>query len=132
MSMTDTISDLLTRLRNAKKQKFESVEMPDSRMKQSILKILKSEGYIRNYSVRKRKSYSVIKVLMKYTPEGTPSFDKIDRVSRPGRRVYVDKKSIPTIAGGMGVAIISTPQGLMTSKEARKRGVGGELICKIQ
>ncbi|MFA6451492.1 MAG: 30S ribosomal protein S8 [bacterium] len=130
--MTDTTSDLLTRLRNAKKQKFESVEMPDSRVKQSILKILKSEGYIRNYSVRKRKSFGVIKVLMKYTPEGEPSFDKIDRISKPGRRIYVDKNNIPTIAGGMGTAIISTSQGMMTTTEAKKRGVGGELICKIQ
>ena len=132
MSMTDTISDLLTRLRNARKQKFESIEMPDSRMKQNILKILKSEGYIRNYSVRKRKSYNLIKVFMKYTPEGEPAFEKIERISRPGRRTYVDKNRIPVVAGGMGTAIISTPQGLMTSKEAKKRGVGGELICKIQ
>ncbi len=129
--MTDPISDLLTRLRNAKKQKFETVEMPDSKLKQSVLKILKNEGYIRNYAVRKRKSFSVIKVFMKYTPEGEPAFDKIERVSRPGRRIYVDKDNLPVVAGGMGTAIVSTSSGVMTSHEAKQKGVGGEVICKV-
>ena len=129
--MTDPVGDLLTRLRNARKQKFETVEMPDSKLKQSVLKILKNEGYIRNYAVRKRKSFNVLKVFMKYTPEGEPAFDELDRVSRPGRRVYVDKNNLPVVAGGMGTAIISTSGGVMTTQEAKKKGVGGEVLCKV-
>jgi len=129
--MTDPIGDMLTRLRNAQNQKFETVEFPASRVKLDILKILKEEGYIKNFAVRKRKSFNVIKVFLKYTPEGQPSFEKMIRVSKPGRRIYIDSKSIPTIAGGAGLAVVSTSQGIMGSNEARTRRLGGELICKI-
>ncbi len=132
MSMNDTLSDMLTRIRNAKKQRFESVEMADSKLKQAILKILKSEGYIKNFAVRKRKNYNLIKVTMKYTPEGEPVFDRIDRISKPGRRIYVDKQNLPVVAGGNGIAVVSTSLGVMTASEAKKKGVGGELLLKVQ
>ena len=131
MSMTDPISDMLTRLRNAQRQQFEVVEMPASRMKQDILKILKAEGYIKNFAVRKRKKHSILKVFLKYTPEGEPAFERIERVSKPSRRIYVDRKNVPVVAGGMGTAIISTSSGVMTSQEAIQKGCGGEVICRV-
>jgi small subunit ribosomal protein S8 len=132
MSMTDPIADLLTRMRNASRQHFEFTDVPASKLKQEILKLLKKEGYIRNYAVRKRKSGSVIKVFLKYTPEGEPAFEKITRVSKPGRRTYVGKDEMPVVAGGMGTSVISTPRGLLTSQESRKRGLGGEIMFNIQ
>ena len=129
---TDPIADLLTRLRNGAKQKFASVEMPASRLKMEVLKILKREGYIKNFVTRKRKNFNTLKVYLKYSEAGENSFEKIDRVSKPGRRVYVDKKTIPIIAGGMGMAVISTSRGLLTSQEAYKRGLGGEVMFKVQ
>lgn len=131
MSMVDPISDMLTRLRNAKSQGFATVEMPASRLKTEILKILKKEGFIKNFVVRKRKGHNVLKVYLKYSDEGESSFDYVQRVSKPGRRVYVDKKSIPLVAGGMGIAVMSTSQGVMTGHEARRRQIGGEVICNI-
>lgn len=131
MSMTDTIADMLTRLRNGASQQFASVDMPASRMKVEILKLLKREGYIKNFVTRKRRSFNVLKVYLKYTEDGVCAFEKIMRVSKPGCRVYVDKKNIPIVAGGNGTAIISTSSGLLTSQEAWKRGLGGEVICKI-
>jgi small subunit ribosomal protein S8 len=131
MGMTDPIADMLTRLRNAQRQNFESVEMPASKMKLEMLKIMKAEGFIKNYAVRKRKSHNVIKVFLKYGPDGEPAIEKLARVSKPSRRTYIDKRNIPLVAGGMGTAIISTSGGLMTSQEARKKGVGGELICTM-
>lgn len=122
---------MFTRLRNAKDQKFATTELPASRLKAEILKLLKREGYIRNYVVRKRGGHNRLKVFLKYTEAGDPSFDKIERVSKPGRRVYVAKNEIPRVAGGMGTAILSTSSGLITDVEARRMGLGGELICKI-
>lgn len=131
MGMTDPVADMITRMRNAARQHFEFTEMPASKLKQEILKVLKKEGYIKNYAVRKRKNFNVLKVFLKYTPEGTPAFEKIERISRPGRRVYVDKDSMPFIAGGMGMAVVSTSKGVLSSHEAKKRGFGGELLFKI-
>jgi len=129
--MTDPIADMLTRMRNASRQSFEFTEIPASQSKQNVLSILKREGYIKNFAVRKRKNFNVIKVFLKYTPEGEPAFERIERVSKPSRRVYVSKEEIPLIAGGMGMAVISTSLGVMSSQEARKKGVGGEVICQI-
>ncbi len=131
MAMVDPISDMLTRMRNAKDQSFATVEMPASRMKMEILKMLKKEGFIRNFVVRKRKGHNVLKVYLKYTDEGVPSFDYITRISKPGRRVYVDKNNIPLVAGGMGITVVSTSQGIMTGHEARRRKIGGEVVCNI-
>jgi small subunit ribosomal protein S8 len=132
MSVNDTIADMLTRIRNGAKQKFATVDMPASRMKVEVLKILKREGYVKNFVTRKRKSFNILKVYLKYTEQGECAFDTITRVSTPGRRIYVDKKNIPIVAGGFGTAIISTSRGLLTSQEAFKKGLGGEVICKIQ
>lgn len=131
MSVNDPIADMLTRLRNGAKQNFASVEMPASRMKMEVLKILKREGYIKNFVTRKRKNFNMLKVYLKYAETGQNSFEKIERVSTPGRRQYVDKKTIPIVAGGNGTAIISTSRGLLTSQEAVKRGLGGEVVMRI-
>ena len=131
MTMVDPISDMLTRIRNAKNQNFATVEFPASRMKSEILKIMKREGYIRNYVVRKRGGHNRLKVFLKYTEEGEPSFDNLQRISRPGCRVYVDSRNIPMVAGGMGTAIMSTSKGLMTDKDAREQGIGGEVLCRM-
>jgi len=131
MTMSDPISDMLTRLRNAKDKNFATVELPASRTKTEVLKILKKEGYIRNYVVRKRGGHNKLKVFLKYTDEGVPSFDYIERVSKPSRRVYVDKRNIPMVAGGMGTAILSTSKGMMSDKDAREQGVGGEVVCQL-
>ncbi len=129
--LTDPIADMLTRIRNGKDQKFASVEMPASKLKMEILRILKAEGYIKNFVIRKRKGINYIKVYLKYTEDNSPSFDHLVRNSKPGRRIYVDQNDIPLIAGGRGMAVISTSQGLMTGKEARSKGIGGEFICSI-
>ena len=131
MTMVDPISDLLTRLRNARNQNFATIELPASRTKIEILKILKNEGYIRNYVVRKRGGHNRLKVFLKYTEDGEPAFDNIQRMSSPGRRIYVGTKDIPRVAGGMGTAIISTSKGMMTDKTAREQGIGGEVVCQL-
>ena len=133
--MTDPIADMLTRIRNALKAKHESVEFPTSRMKIEILKILKSNGYIRNFSVKgygkKGSPRRKIRVLLKYAESGAPSISYLKRISKPGRRVYVSKDELPRVLGGMGLSVISTSQGVMTSSSARKRNLGGEVICNI-
>ena len=131
MSINDPIADMLTRIRNAAKAGHATADMPASRLKVEVLKILKREGYIKNFVTRKRKTFNVLKVYMKYAEDGECAFERIDRVSTPGRRMYVDKKTIPIVAGGYGTAIISTSRGLLTSQEAFKRGIGGEILCKI-
>ena len=105
--------------------------MPASRLKVEVLKILKREGYIKNFVTRKRKTFNVLKVYMKYAEDGQCAFEAIERISTPGRRVYVDKKTIPIVAGGYGTAVISTSRGLLTSQEAFKRGIGGEVLCQV-
>jgi len=106
-------------------------DMPSSSLKVEVLKILKREGYIKNFVTRKRKTFNVLKVYMKYTESGECAFESIQRTSTPGRRVYVDKKNIPLVAGGYGTAVISSSRGLLTSQEAYKRGIGGEVLCQI-
>lgn len=131
MTMVDPIADLLTRLRNCNMREQASFEVPASKAKGEVLRLLKEEGYIRNFVSRKRKSFSYYKVFMHYTPEGEKAFTHLDRVSRPGRRVYVPRKRLPIVARGTGVAIVSTSRGVLTSKQAWKEGVGGEVICTI-
>jgi small subunit ribosomal protein S8 len=131
MSMVDPIADLLTRIRNGNAARFPFVEVPQSRLKGEVIKLLKREGYIRNYSYRRRQTHMVLKVYLKYTDSGEKAFNNLQQVSRPGRRVYVGKDELPLVAGGLGTAIVSTSHGLMTSKEARNRGVGGEVICYV-
>ncbi|MEJ5227951.1 30S ribosomal protein S8 [Thermodesulfovibrio sp.] len=129
--LTDPIADMLTRIRNAIKVKADKVDIPASRIKIEIAKILKEEGFIKSYKIIKDKKQGIIRVNLKYTPEGDSVISNLQRVSKPGRRVYVGKAEIPSIMGGLGVAILTTSMGIMTDKECRQRGVGGELLCYV-
>lgn len=131
MSMTDPIGDMLTRIRNANMVKHESVEMPSSKMKIEIAKILKKEGYIRDFRYYKFQNKFNLKVFLKYGEKNTNTLMGIERVSKPGRRIYSGKDEIPKVLGGLGVAILSTSKGVLTDKEARSAGVGGEIICRV-
>jgi small subunit ribosomal protein S8 len=131
MSMTDPIADLLTRIRNGQKAGKAQVRMPSSGVKKSILKVLQDEGYINGFStetVAKGKEELVVE--LRYH-DGRPVIDDLKRVSRPGRRVYRGKDELPTVFGGLGVAIVSTSDGLMSDREARAKGRGGEVICVV-
>jgi small subunit ribosomal protein S8 len=131
MSMTDPIGDMLTRIRNAHLVKQESVEMPSSKMKIEIAKILKKEGYIRDFRYYKFQNKFNLKVFLKYGERQARTILGLERLSKPGRRIYTGKDDIPKVLGGLGIAIISTSRGIMTDKDARKTGVGGELICQV-
>lgn len=129
--LTDPIADMLTRIRNGIKVKADKVDIPASRLKIEIAKILKEEGFIKSYKIVKDKKQGVIRVNLKYTPEGDSVISNLERISKPGRRVYVGKEEIPHVMGGLGVAILTTSLGIMTDKECRQKGVGGELICYV-
>jgi small subunit ribosomal protein S8 len=129
--MTDPIADMLTRIRNASKAKLEKVDIPSSKLKLEIAKILKDEGYIKNLKMVKDRRQGVIRIYLKYTDEESPVIQGIKRISRPGCRVYVGNIAIPRVMGGMGTAILSTPRGVQTGKQAKKDNVGGEVLCHI-
>jgi len=131
MTVSDPIADMLTRIRNAMMARHDFVLMPASKMKLSIAKILKGEGFINDYEVLKGKSHRMIKVHLKYLGKNQPVIGGLERVSKPGLRVYVQRKEIPRVYGGLGIAIVSTPQGVMSGYQARRRGVGGELLCYV-
>ncbi|MBI3354224.1 MAG: 30S ribosomal protein S8 [Nitrospirae bacterium] len=131
MVMTDPIADMLTRIRNASKVKFDKVDIPSSRIKGEIVKILKEEGFIKNYKFLKDKRQGLIRVYLKYTQDEKQILTGIKRVSTPGRRVYSGVDEIPHIKGGLGVAILSTPKGILTDKEARRSKIGGEILCYV-
>lgn len=131
MSMTDPIGDMLTRIRNANMVRHESVEMPSSKMKIEIAKILKKEGYIRDFRYYKFQNKFNLKVFLKYGEKQAQILKGIQRVSKPGRRVYSGKEEIQKVLGGLGVAILSTSKGIMTDKEARTAGIGGEVVCQV-
>src|SRR5689334_22877087 len=134
MSMTDPVSDFLTRLRNAAKAQHQDVIIPSSNLKRELARILKEQGYIEGYEVRPPASGQPgeeISITLKYTEDRKPVISGIERVSRPGRRTYVDHAHIPRIQGGMGTAIISTSRGVMTGHDARIQGVGGEVVAKV-
>jgi small subunit ribosomal protein S8 len=134
MSMTDPVSDFLTRLRNAAKAQHHDVAIPSSKLKREMARILKEQGYIEDYSVaaaRDGRPGEEITVTLKYTRERKAVITGLQRVSRPGQRTYVDHAHIPRVQGGMGTTIISTSKGVMTGHEARQRGVGGELVAKV-
>jgi small subunit ribosomal protein S8 len=132
MSMTDPIADFLTRVRNGLAADFDHVDIPASRLKEQIARILTEQGYVEGYSVEPARVGSVVRVRLKYTEDRRPVIFKIQRVSRPGRRTYVGAKEIPKILGGMGTAIVSTSRGVMTGHEARAAGVGGEVVAAVQ
>lgn len=129
--MTDPIADMLTRIRNASKMKQEKVDIPSSRLKVEIARILKDEGYVKNVKLVKDRRQGMIRVYLKYTDEELPTIQGLKRVSRPGCRVYVGNDRIPRVMGGLGVAILSTPKGIQTGKQAAKDKVGGEVICHV-
>jgi small subunit ribosomal protein S8 len=132
MVMTDTISDMLTRTRNALRARHASVGMPSSRMRIEIAKILKEEGYIENFKViDKPRNMGQLVLQLRWGPQGEKVLSGLERVSRPSRRVYVGKDDIPIILGGVGVAILSTSRGIMSGEEARKRRLGGEVLCRV-
>jgi len=129
--MTDPISDMLTRVRNAVQAKHASVDIPSSRIKKEIARILKEEGYIKGYSIIKKGNWPYIRVALKYTPAKTGIIREIKRISKPGIRRYVSRDELPEVLGGLGIAIVSTSQGVMTGKKARGLGIGGEVLCTV-
>ncbi len=131
MSMTDPIGDMLTRIRNANIVKHESVEMPSSKMKIEIAKILKREGYIRDFRYYKFQNKFNLKIFLKFGERQARMLSGIRRISKPGRRVYSGATVIPKVMGGLGIAIVSTSHGIMTDKEAKKNNVGGEILCQV-
>ncbi len=131
MTMTDPVADLLTRIRNASKARHETVDVPSSRLKLEIVRILKEEGYIANFSLAEDDKQGMIRILLRYAAGKSPVITTLDRVSRPGCRVYSGKGEIPSVLGGMGICIVSTSQGVLTGKQAREKGLGGEVLCAI-
>src|SRR5688572_9748473 len=127
--MTDPIADMLTRIRNSVQARHPKVDMPSSRLKVEIARILKEEGYIAHYKTSDESGRSFLTVFLKYGPKGEQVISNIERISRPGCRVYVSKGEIPKVLGGLGINIVTTSRGVMTGKEARKLGLGGELLC---
>lgn len=130
MSMTDPISDMLTRIRNGQKARKVSVRMPASRAKSAVAKVLKDEGYIADYSTTEDGRKAELTVELKYY-EGKPVIENIKRVSKPGLRIYRGKEELPKVLGGLGVAIVSTSAGVMSDRQAREQGIGGEVLCVI-
>ena len=133
MSMTDPIADMLTRIRNAVRARHPRVEMPHSKVKEHLAGILKREGYLDAVAVVRPKEggFTVLRIALRYTPEGAPLISGLERVSKPGRRVYCSKSDIPKVLGGLGVSVVSTSRGLMSGEECAKAGVGGEVLCKV-
>jgi small subunit ribosomal protein S8 len=129
--LTDPIADMLTRIRNAAMIKAEKVDIPASRMKLDIAKILKEEGFIRAYKILKDKKQGILRITLKYTQDGGPVISGLKRISKPGRRVYVDKGGIPMVLGGVGVSVLSTSKGVLGDKACRREQVGGEVLCHI-
>ena len=130
MSMNDPIGDLLTRIRNAQMRNKSKVSSPSSRLRESVLEVLKNEGYIRGYAVIEREGRAELEIELKYF-DGEPVIREIERVSKPGRRVYTSVKNLPRINNGLGVAIVSTPKGVMADHDARDANVGGEILCTV-
>jgi small subunit ribosomal protein S8 len=129
--ISDPIADMLTRVRNALAARHQKVDVPASKLKTEIARILKDEGYILNYKIVDDNNHKAIRVYLKYTAANQPVISHMTRVSRPGCRVYVGSKEIPKVLGGLGINIVTTPKGVMTGKTAYKEGVGGELLCEI-
>lgn len=129
--VSDPIADMLTRIRNAMQARHAKVDVPGSKLKLEIARILREEGYILNFKLAEEGSKKVIKIYLKYNTNNSPVISHLERVSKPGRRVYVAARGIPRVLGGMGITILTTPRGVMTGRTARKEGVGGELLCNI-
>ena len=130
MSLSDPIGDMLARLKNSQMRNHKRIEMPSSKFKAKIAEILKSEGYIIDFEVKSDQNKSNLHISLKYSA-GNPVISSIERVSKPGRRIFSSAESLPKVNNGLGIAIISTPKGVMTDIDARKQRVGGEIICKV-
>ena len=130
-AVTDPIADMLTRIRNGIRARQQRVDMPSSKLKAEVARILKEEGYISNFKVSDEGKKKVLKVFLRYGPDGESVISVIERVSKPGRRVYVGSGRIPRVLGGLGVNILTTPRGVMTGKSARRSRLGGEVLCNI-
>ena len=131
MTMTDPIADMLTRIRNANVVKHETVDVPASNMKKELSRILLEEGFIRGYDVIEDEKQGIIRIQLKYGQTGERVISGLKRISKPGMRVYADKHEVPRVLNGLGISIISTSKGILTDKQARKEGVGGEVICYV-
>jgi small subunit ribosomal protein S8 len=129
--MTDPIADMLTRIRNALLAGHDQVSMPASKVKAEIARILRDEGYLHDYRVIDRKPQGVLEIRLKYGPAGEKVINGLERVSKPGRRIYRGKESIPQVLGGLGITIVSTSQGILSGQAAQRRGVGGEVLCNV-
>jgi small subunit ribosomal protein S8 len=128
---TDPIADLLTRIRNATRAKHPRIDLPSSKLKLEITRILKEEGYLANYKIVDEKGRKTLRVFLRYTPDRRSVITDLKRISRPGSRRYVGRFGIRPVVGGMGISIVSTPRGVMTGQSARKEGIGGELLCEV-
>ncbi|MCM3878157.1 MAG: 30S ribosomal protein S8 [Thermoanaerobaculia bacterium] len=131
MNISDPVSDLLARLRNALSARHEKADVPASRFKVELARILKDEGYIKNFKVMDDRGGSLLRLYLKYDDAGNPVIHGLTRSSKPGRRLYAGKDELPEVLGGLGVAIVSTSQGLLSGNDAKKRGVGGEVVCTV-
>ena len=131
MSMTDPIADMLTRIRNANMVSHPSVEMPSSKLKVQLAKLLKEEGFITDYNVKENGKFKVLEITLKYDAKNKPIISKLERISKPGLRNYSKAKNLPKVLGGMGIAIVSTSKGLLTDRKARKENIGGEVLCYV-
>ena len=131
MSMSDPISDMLTRVRNGIIASFDTVDVPNAKIKVNIAKILKSEGFIKNYKVIPDRRQGILRIFLKYDEAGDSVIGGLKRVSKPSCRIYAKRESIPQVLNGYGVSILSTSKGVMTDKQARKTGVGGEILCSV-
>jgi small subunit ribosomal protein S8 len=129
--MTDPIADMLTRIRNGITSRHDRIELPSSKLKVEVARILKNEGFISNYKVVEESPQPTLRVYLRYSDDGEPVIHGIERVSRPGRRVYRAKDEIPSVLGGLGLAIVSTSQGVLSGSDAAKKGVGGEVLCQV-
>jgi small subunit ribosomal protein S8 len=131
VTISDPVADMLTRIRNAVMVRHDSVDVPSSKVKVALARILKEEGFIKDFEMVKGKTHQTIKIQLRYDEKSEPMITGLERVSKPGLRVYVGQNEIPRVAGGMGIAIVSTSKGVMTGQEAWRKGIGGELLCYV-
>jgi small subunit ribosomal protein S8 len=131
MRLTDPVADMLTRIRNAISARHQKVDIPASKLKLEIARILKEEGYVSNFKATEEEGHKILRIYLKYANNNEAVISNVNRVSRPGCRVYVRRTEIPRVLGGMGINILTTPRGVMTGRQARKQGLGGELLCEV-
>ncbi len=130
--VSDPVADMLTRIRNGLRARHPRVDMPSSKLKVEIARVLKEEGYISNYKVAEEGKKKTLRVFLRYSTNGSSVISRIDRVSKPGRRVFIGSREVPKVLGGLGINILTTPQGVMTGKTARRTKVGGEILCNVE